>query len=472
MQKLFSVAILTLCITILLVYSCDKDKEKSIVGPVEDTYTISGKVVTDRAYSFRNLTVTLIGTSVEDTTITDKWGTYSFDGLPAGKYIITPSKEGYEFFLSSAEASITGTNVNIDDFIGWYDRENVENGDIIGKIVDTDNKPVWGVNVQVFPYPQKTDKTSEYGYYYIHNTLILNAPYQIVPVKEGYNYTFSPDTSYVTPTEQVTVVHFTASYSGSPLHSISGRIVDAGGNGVFSSIWLVREKGLGESYHSKTDKDGFYTFCDLKDGTYILRVLANIAQETIIVDGKDVIMPEIECEWCNCEAEDYFPLKTGSSWIYDRTINDGRTFDYTVSVTDTISHNGTTYSQMSIDFPGDFNTYRIGHNTVYALSEGEEKLFLQFGIYSGDEWIIDYIQDYTCKGTFLGAESIEVPAGTYTGCLHIETIITYGSTTHESLNMWFARDIGLVKAMKVIVSYGKLIETITDELKECDVVSN
>ena len=105
-QKLFSVAILTLCITILLVYSCDKDKEKSIVGPGEDTYTISGRVIQDDGTIISNIFVTIIGTSIKETTIIDRWGTFSFEGLPTGDYILTPFNGGfqkYKFYPSNKE---------------------------------------------------------------------------------------------------------------------------------------------------------------------------------------------------------------------------------------------------------------------------------------------------------------------------------------------------------------------------------
>ena len=94
MKKIFSVAAITLVLALIISISCDKDKKESIVGPGEDTYTILGKVVTFTGYGRKDITVTLIGAGVEDTTITDSSGDYSFDGLTQGNYTIIPLKEG------------------------------------------------------------------------------------------------------------------------------------------------------------------------------------------------------------------------------------------------------------------------------------------------------------------------------------------------------------------------------------------
>ena len=589
-KKILSFAVLTFFIIFTIILSCDKDN--NIIDPGEDTYTISGKVVNTGGTGSRNITITIIGTGVEESTITDSLGTYSFDGLLTGEYTITPLRERL-IFPTSTEVSITDSNVEVDNFyLSFLSKENSDESVIVGKILDSDTNPISEVVVKVITQPFDPKRggsgyTNRYGFYLASGSrdsrIIRNESYMVVPNKNWYNYTFSPDTSYVTPTEMFTEVNFTATYHGEPLHSISGRIVDTDGNGVYSNfIYIHNEENILETYFPSTristDIDGFYRFSELKDGKYIFRWVISsgigAAQvtiiETVILDGEDVIMPDqvniyigstkyvfsgkvldsegngipgvkvsfpmigdmvtdaegfyttgdknfqyrvdtfdskkifiipsksgfsfipdttyvtyewqkgvefaelvvpdiIGFDWGIYTAEDYFPLNPGSAWTYMRTVDNGEPYDHNVSVIGTETQNGTTYSQMSTDFPGDFNTYRIEDNNVYALSDGEEKLFLKFGLPSGTEWIIDYIRVYTCKTTFLGAETIEVTAGTFTDCLHFEAIITYGATSYESLNMWFARDIGLARAVKVIVSYDRLVETITDELKEYDV---
>jgi hypothetical protein len=582
-QKLFSVAILTLCITILLVYSCDKDKEKSIVSPGEDTYTVSGLVIDYYGRRHPNVTISIVGTSVEKSAVADSHGIYSFEGLPTGDYIITPSKEGYKFFPSSAEIQITDSNVSIADFIGWEIDENAVKSNMLGYIFDTDNNPVRDVNVQVFPNPNPlgygaimSGLTWSHGKYYISDSVLINKSYIVVPTKEGYNYTFSPDTSYVTPTEPVTVVNFTASYSGPPLHSVSGRIIDSDGEGVYLQRIYLIEENSSIKYYFNTDRNGFYTYSDLKDGTYILRgTLRNsnigIAREYIIIDGEDVIMPDLVCydigptkyvfsgsvldnsgngipgvkvlipivgnietneegyyslsetnyqfqvserdvsksisfipsksgfsftpdttwvtiewqkevdfaeitvpdiigfDWGVFRAEDYFPLGTSTSWTYERTINNGDPADNTVSVTGTETQNGMTYSLMSSGNPEYFSAFRIENNTVYTLAESEDKEYLKFGVVKDSEWVVDSIRGNNLKGTFIDIESAKVPAGTFEDCLHFELNLPLGDISYEKTNMWFARDVGLVRAEKVVVSMGEVMETQMDELKDYEI---
>ncbi|MBT4483798.1 MAG: carboxypeptidase regulatory-like domain-containing protein [Candidatus Latescibacteria bacterium] len=478
MRKHFSIPVFVIFLTVIIFLSCDKDKEKSIVGPVEDTFTISGRVFDQKGQPFRNITINLVGSVIKKSKLTGSLGDYSFDGLPVGDYTITPSKEGYRFSPFFAKVRITDSNRNVDDLIGWAVRVNVEIGGIIGKIIDTDKKPVWGVYAQLFPDPDslengplKTSKTNEYGYYSLSYSVFLNNSYKIVPIKEGYNYTFSPDSSYVTPINQITIVNFIALYSGLPLHSISGRIFDIGGNSVnFSPIELTGEEES-ERYCLSTDKDGFYTFDDLIDGTYILWApfVFGLPRETIIVDGVDIIMPDlIELNMVAYSAEDYFPIGAGSSWTYERTTDEGEPTDHTVSVTGTETANDKAYTVMSSGYPAYFNSYRIENNTVYVLAEDEDKTFLKFGVRWDSEWVVDSIRGNILTGTFIDIETVSVSAGTFEDCLHFELNLPLGDISYEKTDLWFARDIGLVKAEKVVVSMGEVMETVTDVLKSLD----
>jgi hypothetical protein len=584
MQKLFSVAILTLCITILLVYSCDKDKEKSIVGPGEDTYTVSGKVVNIGGYGsiWINSTVAITGTNVDETTISDSLGVFSFKGLSEGVYTLAPTREGYKFFPSSTEVNITDSNETVGDFVGWRSNEDAKTSSIVGKIIDADKKPVFSVHVQIFPNPNPKELraislagTQENGYYLaIGNFINTNKSYQVVPTKEGYNYTFSPDTSYVTPTDAYAVVNFTAIYSGEPLHSISGRIVDAEGKGVVLNILnncSLRTENGKESYTLITDTEGNYIFTGLKDGTYILsgKLRKNnlgINQE-IIIDGKDVIMTDlvlsyqgptnyefsgsvldnsgngipgvkvlipivgnietneegcystgeinynfqvgefdvsksisfipsksgcvfasdttwvtiewqegvefeeitvpdiIGFDWGVYKAEEYFPLGTVTSWAYERTTDGGEPYAHIVSVSGTETVKGLTYTVMSLGYTEYFSAFRIENNIVYTHAENEDKEYLKFGVVKGSDWVIDSIRGNNLTGTFIDIETVSVPVGTFEDCLHFELNLPLGDISYEKTDLWFARDVGLVRAEKVVVSMGEVMETVTDELK-------
>ncbi|MBT4485241.1 MAG: hypothetical protein HOC71_16365 [Candidatus Latescibacteria bacterium] len=586
-QKLFSVAILTLCITILLVYSCDKDKEKSIIGPGEDTYTISGRVLRVNWPSDSLTTVTIIGTGIEDSTVTEPSGDYSFDGLPAGEYTLTPTTRfGITYYFPvSMVVTITDSDVEVDNFYFEQYRSSsgyIPESIIVGNILDIDGNPVCKVNVLVTQRPFKNSGgfgiTNQYGFYWIdeYGKILRNEPYKVVPETGWYNYIFSPDTAFVNTTAFFSEVNFIATNTGELLHSISGRIVDTNGNGVYLPwMHLNEDNYYGERRYLATDKDGFYTFHGLKDGTYILEgTLSNInigiVRETIIVDGEDVIMPDLVCSYrgptkyvfsgrvldnsgngisgvqisfffmvmetdsegfyttegidYNCQvderekskqisfipskdsfsftpdttwvavewqkgidfaeltvpdiigfdwniykAEDYFPLGTGSSWTYERTIDSQEPNEHTVSVTGSETVNGMTYTVMSSNYSEYFSAFRIENNTVNALSNDEDVAYLKFGIEKGSEWVIDRIRENNLTGTFMDIETVSIPAGTFEACLHFELNLSLGETSYEKTDLWYARDVGLVRAEKVVVSMGEVMEMQTDVLKNYEI---
>ncbi|MBT4483591.1 MAG: carboxypeptidase regulatory-like domain-containing protein [Candidatus Latescibacteria bacterium] len=580
MNKHYSIPVFVVLLAVTIFLSCDKDKEKSIIGPVEDTFTISGRVLQENGYAFfGNRVVTIIGTGVEESTMTDSMGVYSFEGLSAGEYTITPTNlsGGLIFFPSSMEVSITGSNVDIDNFYGWIVGESI----IVGKILDIDANPVCQVHVTIIPQqfdPKSvgSGSTNSYGFYWASGSIFRNESYLVVPDKSGYNYTFSPDTSYVTPTEQFTEVNFIATYSGEPLHSISGRIVDTDGNGVFLPIiYLNAENAVESRRHISTDKNGFYSSHGLKDGNYILFSYdeIGIAREYIIVDGEDVIMPDlvlsyrgptnyvfsgsvldnsgngihgvkvlipivgvgyletneegyysmsetnyhisvneykvsksifffpsksgfsftpdttwvtiewqkglefaeltvpdiIGFDWGAFKAGDYFPLGTGTSWTYERTTDGGEPYEHSVSVSGIETVNGLTYTLMSSGYSDYFSAFRIENNTVYTHTENEDKEYLKFGVERGSKWAITSIRGKVLSATFVDIETVSVPAGTFEVCLHFELNLPLGDISYEKTDLWYARDIGLVRAEKFVVSMGEVMETVTDELKDYNV---
>jgi len=79
----------------------------AIINMIPTTYTISG-TVSGAVQS--GVTMTLTGTS-SASTATASDGTYSFTGLSAGSYTITPVKTGYTFSPTSLTVSITTSNL-------------------------------------------------------------------------------------------------------------------------------------------------------------------------------------------------------------------------------------------------------------------------------------------------------------------------------------------------------------------------
>jgi hypothetical protein len=76
------------------------------------TYSITG-TVSGAVQS--GVTITLTGTATASTTTAGD-GTYSFSGLSAGSYTVTPSKTGYTFSPASLNPTVTSSNVTGQDF--------------------------------------------------------------------------------------------------------------------------------------------------------------------------------------------------------------------------------------------------------------------------------------------------------------------------------------------------------------------
>lgn len=76
------------------------------------TYTLSGSVSGSIA---GGVTITISGGSAYSTT-TDASGSYSFTGLSAGTYTVTPTRTGYTFSPTSSAFTITNSNITATNF--------------------------------------------------------------------------------------------------------------------------------------------------------------------------------------------------------------------------------------------------------------------------------------------------------------------------------------------------------------------
>ena len=90
-------------------------------SPTGTTYSISGKVLTqDTPNPFREVTVILITGDTRRRMITDETGSYSFSGLPNGKYTVIARKNFYRFEPRKRSVTINGTDLKEQNFKGWY----------------------------------------------------------------------------------------------------------------------------------------------------------------------------------------------------------------------------------------------------------------------------------------------------------------------------------------------------------------
>ncbi len=174
-------------------------------------------------------------------------------------------------------------------------------------------------------------------------------------------------------------------------------------------------------------------------------------------------------------AQKYFPMKAGSSWAYKLTETDSTGTQKTPltiinSIVGTTRQNNTTYTIIFDNEKQDSLLVRLQGNVIYALRQvgstqgnPSDVPYIDFNVQAGKSWTI-YSQTYTLqgfvisqdvKGTFIGVETVTVPKGIISGCLHYSitenTTITSDGTTNSTTfqeNIWLAPDAGKVKRTK------------------------
>ena len=154
--------------------------------------------------------------------------------------------------------------------------------------------------------------------------------------------------------------------------------------------------------------------------------------------GDNIILPDFTGRnFSELTAADYVPLKTGASWIYERSgTESGETQYVTYNITGTVNYNGKTCYRFSERGPWGFTDFRIGGNDVYAAVGDEDFILLTFGEVPGTTWESGLEANvYTRIGTFIGIETVETPAGTFENCAHFESKITYGSNSYDSYEL-------------------------------------
>ncbi|MBT4484486.1 MAG: hypothetical protein HOC71_12510 [Candidatus Latescibacteria bacterium] len=530
------------------------------------------------------MTVYLTGNVFHDSTLTDSGGNYSFSGLQEGNYTITTlkidfnyqvSSSGFNYVFSPSSKKVSIKNdVVVEDIFVTALYNSYYQYVIGGRIFDTNGEPVEHVSIKCIDtinnttaYDAHTDSEGCYRAWFE----IKDKSYVLIPEKEGYEYTFSPDSCVVTIEENLNICNFTAEYVGPPFHTISGRL-DGIDYEYLNDIWRIRLYDGANYYNSGVDSTECYNFSVLKDGIYTL-IPDDIYPYTfdaltVTVEGEDVIIPDIilsyigptkyvfsgyvidnsgngipgvnvlitlvgyletneegyysmsetnnhfsvdeldesktisfiplkngfsftpdttyvtyewqkGVEFAEIEvpdiigfywgAEDYFPLDAASTWIYERTIDGGKSVDHTVSVTGIETVNDKTYSLMSSGYSDYFTAFRIEKNTVNTHAEDKDKEYLKFGVERGSKWAITSIRGKILSATFIDIESVSVPAGTFEVCLHFELNLPLGNISYEKTDLWYARDVGLVRAEKTVVSMGEVMETVTDILKDYEI---
>ncbi|MBN1292416.1 MAG: carboxypeptidase regulatory-like domain-containing protein [Candidatus Latescibacteria bacterium] len=199
------------------------------------------------------------------TIVADKEGNYFFSNVKDGTYQLAPQLSGYTFSPPYRNIIVSGSNLQVESFTGSITGESGHN--VLGRILDSSGEGIADVLISINDgtYTGNTDKEGNY--------LIGGVPdgrHTVTPTLEGY--TFSPDDRTVTMHgEDETVDTFTGtpdSGGGDGTYIISGRIVDASGNGI-ADVTIGTRTTAG-TVLVQTDSDGNYLFENLPPGSYVL----------------------------------------------------------------------------------------------------------------------------------------------------------------------------------------------------------
>jgi hypothetical protein len=210
--------------------------------PLVGQFSISGNLSANGAGS----TVTLTGTLAQTVTA-DASGNYSFNGLTAGSYTVTPNRAGFAFTPASQAVSITSANVTNVNFTA------TPTFSISGSIAPSTSGS--GATLTLSGAGSSTTTADSSGNYTFAG--LANGTYTVTPSKAGL--TFSPTSQTATVNNgNVTAVNFTAT---GQTFSISGSV---SANGASATVALS-----GAAAASTTaDSSGNYSFTGLANGTY------------------------------------------------------------------------------------------------------------------------------------------------------------------------------------------------------------
>ncbi len=207
------------------------------------TYSISG-TITRNGQPVANAVVSLTG-GTASTDITDAVGAYSFDGLPAGNYTITPSKANHTFTPLNRSVTV-GPSATQRDFTATAAYS------ISGTILEGMN-PLSGVEVNG---GGKTAITNASGVYTL--TGVVPGTHTITPEKDSYGFT-PVNRTVIVDEADLTGVDFQGSFQ---TFSLGGTLTL---NGVAVAGAQV---ALNTGATTTTNAEGTYLFTGLAGGDY------------------------------------------------------------------------------------------------------------------------------------------------------------------------------------------------------------
>jgi inhibitor of cysteine peptidase len=242
------------------------------------TYSISGTISLSGGGNLQGVTVTLTsGGNTVGSATTGSNGQYSIAGVANGSYSLTPALAGYTFNPTTLSPTVSGTNVQNENFTATANTYSIS-----GTITLGGGGNLQGVTVTLTSGGNTVGSatTGSNGQYSIAG--VANGVYTLTPTLAGY--TFNPSTlSPIVIGTNVQNENFTAT-TFTPPYSISGTIT-LNGNGL-SGVTV----NYGGNNSVTTNGSGAYTISGVANGSYTLTpslagYTFNPTSQTITVSG-------------------------------------------------------------------------------------------------------------------------------------------------------------------------------------------
>ncbi len=220
---------------------------------VPATYSITGMVTTASGAAQSGATLTLSGGAAGAQT-SNASGAYTFSGLAAGTYTVTPSLAGYSFAPASAQVTITAANQTTTTFVATavVQATYTISGTVSGAVAA-------GVTVNLTGAATATTTSAANGTYSFPG--LADGAYTVTPSLAGYS--FAPLSSSVTVNgANPAAANFVSSTSVAATYSLTG---------VVSGPWVrnvtITLSGAGTGT-TVTDAGGKFSFTNLPAGSY------------------------------------------------------------------------------------------------------------------------------------------------------------------------------------------------------------
>ncbi|GAB5466931.1 MAG: hypothetical protein Kapaf2KO_23670 [Candidatus Kapaibacteriales bacterium] len=229
-------------------------------------YIMSG-VITDTGGILENIDVT----NGIDTVATDSNGRFTFSGLEAGNYIVTPITAGYKYDPEEFDINLTGDRTDLDII--------AEPLVYIGGMVTDGTNPIEGIEVTNGIDTVATDAT---GVYMIFD--MEQGQYTIRAVTPGYDY--SPTEHQVDLARDSSGLDFVATLIPDT-YTMSGSALDENNQGI-PGVTITASIGGNPVVNVTTDINGDYIFVDKNPARY--SITASFLGATFVPDEYDIVL--------------------------------------------------------------------------------------------------------------------------------------------------------------------------------------